>query len=135
VRGKPLSIKGAYTTAAAQYRKTRLYRGSAIGEDLLLTPVPQGTDAKAGGKAILLNMVAHRVWALLDKPQSAAQLANSIVAEFDVGRMQAENDVARTLQVMEKWGIVETVYDAGDFVSPQQADRDDAPHDETSDLP
>jgi len=54
-----------------------------------------------------LNVIATRIWSLLEQPQSIEQLINCLTDEFDVSRDKCLNDIAPFLENLMNRQIIE----------------------------
>jgi hypothetical protein len=54
-----------------------------------------------------LNPVGARVWRLLQRPRSVAEICEAIVSEYDVTAERCEGDLIPLLQQMLQEGLVE----------------------------
>ena len=54
-----------------------------------------------------LNPVGARVWKLIEKPRTVAQLRDAVVREFEVGSAECERDILKLLESLAKAGLVE----------------------------
>ena len=52
------------------------------------------------GEVSMLNSVGTRVWELVDGKRSVRDIANAIIAEYDVTAETAERDVASFMQLL-----------------------------------
>lgn len=53
-----------------------------------------------------LDEVAQRVWDLLDRPRTVAELVSALTAEYDVSDADCLRDVAPFLQALEQHKLV-----------------------------
>ena len=56
-----------------------------------------------------LNEVGSRVWQLIDKPLTVAEIAKAISNEYEVSQAEAERDVLELLAAMEAAGLIREV--------------------------
>lgn len=54
-----------------------------------------------------LNPVGSRVWSLLQKPRSIAELRDTLVSEYEVERDRCEQDLLELLDKMLAEGLIE----------------------------
>jgi coenzyme PQQ biosynthesis protein PqqD len=54
------------------------------------------------GEVTVLNSIGSRVWELADGSRSVGEIVETIVAEYDTTREQAEQDVVAFLQELEQ---------------------------------
>jgi hypothetical protein len=75
-----------------------------IGDEFILVPIRQ----RAGEVESIytLNETAARVWELIDGQRRAADIRDTIVAEFEVGPEEAEADVLEFLGQLAQVGAV-----------------------------
>ena len=78
-----------------------------IAGETLIVPI----RGKVGDLASIysFNGTGTLIWKLLESPMSAAQLAASVVEEYEVDRVQAERDVVTFVNEMKAAGLVDVV--------------------------
>ena len=54
-----------------------------------------------------LNPIGARIWSLIEKPRSIAELLNTLITEYDVEASQCEKDVFALVKQMAARGLVE----------------------------
>ena len=54
-----------------------------------------------------LNPIGARIWSLIEKPRSIAELLNTLLTEYDVETSQCEKDVFALVKQMAARGLVE----------------------------
>ena len=54
-----------------------------------------------------LNPVGSRVWSLLQKPRSVAELRDALVSEYEVEEKRCERDLLELLEKMAAEGLIE----------------------------
>ena len=54
-----------------------------------------------------LNPIGARIWSLIEKPRSIAELLNTLLTEYDVETSQCEKDVLALVKQMAARGLVE----------------------------
>jgi hypothetical protein len=59
------------------------------------------------GKYYSLRAVGARMWSLLERPMTVAQMCDRLMAEYQVDRQRCEADVTRVMHHMASEGIVE----------------------------
>jgi len=83
-----------------------------IGPETIIVPVA----GRVGDleSVYTLNEIATRIWELLDSPQTAAEIAKRLAADYDTSERQLAADVAEFLEMLETSGLVrattESVY-------------------------
>jgi hypothetical protein len=92
-----------------QYLARRFARDPAlvtrdIAGEQILVPVRQPPGEEATIYA--LNDVSAFIWAHIDGHTSVSEIRDAVVAEFDVGREQAEADLVDFLQQLEQIGAL-----------------------------
>ena len=60
------------------------------------------------GKYFSLKDVGARVWSLLQEPVTVAELLQTIVAEYDVDRALAQEDLLALLRHLDSEGLLES---------------------------
>src|ERR1700739_3176192 len=85
-------------------RSTSVVARVVAGETLIV-PV----RAKVGDLASIYNFngTGTLIWKLLESPRSVAELAASVVEEYDVDLAQAERDVQEFVEEMKNAGLIE----------------------------
>jgi len=58
------------------------------------------------GEVRVLNEVGAFIWQLIDGNNSAADIAECLVSQFDVGEEEANNDVRAFLTTLDNKGLV-----------------------------
>lgn len=86
------------------YRKSRDIVGRHILDETLLVPI-RG-ELSSLQRIFALNPVAEFVWSKLDGGTNGQAIVDGVVAEFDVEREQAEQDVSDFLKELEEAGLV-----------------------------
>jgi len=86
------------------YRKSPDIVGRHILDETLLVPI-RG-ELSTLQRIFALNPVAEFVWARLDGATAVNTIVDQVVAEFDVERNQAEQDVSEFLTEMKEAGLV-----------------------------
>lgn len=85
-----------------KYRKNDQWLEAGVQDEVLLMCSKNGTFRS-------LNETGTFLWSRLDQPCAAADLAASLVTEFDVGEQQALGDVEAWIAEMCQEGIVSAV--------------------------
>jgi hypothetical protein len=67
--------------------------------------VPIRAEAAALDSVYVFNEVGARIWALVEEGHEVAAIAERLVAEFEVTREQAGEDVRRFLLTLEQAGL------------------------------
>lgn len=62
----------------------------------------------ASGNYLGLDPVGTRIWQLLGEGQSLAAVLEAILAEYEVGRDQAQSDLLKLMEQMQAHGLVST---------------------------
>ena len=85
-------------------RSTSVVARVVAGETLIV-PV----RAKVGDLASIYNFngTGTLIWKLLESPRTVAELAASVVEEYDVDLTQAERDVREFVEEMKNAGLIE----------------------------
>ena len=85
-------------------RSTSVVARVVAGETLIV-PV----RAKVGDLASIYNFngTGTLIWKLLESPRTVADLAASVVEEYDVDLTQAERDVREFVEEMKNAGLIE----------------------------
>jgi hypothetical protein len=85
-------------------RSTSVVARVVAGETLIV-PV----RAKVGDLASIYNFngTGTLIWKLLESPRTVADLAASVVEEYDVDLTQAERDVQEFVEEMKNAGLIE----------------------------
>jgi len=85
-------------------RSTSVVARVVAGETLIV-PV----RAKVGDLASIYNFngTGTLIWKLLESPRTVAELAASVVEEYDVDLTQAERDVQEFVEEMKNAGLIE----------------------------
>jgi hypothetical protein len=89
-----------------------------LRDDSVITLSPEQVSAELEGEAVVLNLkegvyfglnpVGTRVWSLLkEAPRSLAELRQAILAEYDVGAEQCDDDLRSLLASLEQYGLVD----------------------------
>lgn len=87
-----------YTTAPGFIRR------KVAGQDMLIS-----TNPAVFNGYIALNETSAFLWDQMSEPRTAAQLAESMAAQYDVAYHQALEDVAALLQTLAARGLVQEV--------------------------
>jgi Coenzyme PQQ synthesis protein D (PqqD) len=76
-----------------------------VAGETLIVPV----RAKVGDLASIYNFngTGTLIWKLLESPRTVADLAASVVEEYDVDLTQAERDVQEFVEEMKNAGLIE----------------------------
>jgi len=87
--------------------------------DLVAHRLPGLAEADVDGDLVALhiengtyysfNETAARIWALLERPKSVAELCATLAAEFEVDAQACAGDVLVLLRDLEKDGLVELI--------------------------
>lgn len=80
---------------------------TAMGEDGVLLHVSRGDYYS-------LNKVGARIWTLSDGTKSIRELADEIMAQFDISQKEAERDIIELAEHLEKEGLVKVAETAED---------------------
>ena len=101
---------------APVFREERFIRSQSVvarvvSGETLIVPI----RGKVGDLASIysFNGTGTLIWKLLDSPKTIAQLAESVVQEYEVDAAQAERDVASFVSEMKSVGLVEVPASVG----------------------
>lgn len=87
------------------FRRTGSYATRTLGRETVVVPIrARAADLDS---VYTLNAVGAVVWAALEEPRTAGELADRVAAEFEVGEAVARADVARFLRTLLEEGMVE----------------------------
>ncbi len=89
------------------YRKSPSIVSREIAGETILVPIRQNVGDLES--IYTLNETAAFAWALIDGQQSAQAIRDQIVAGFEVGVEEAEQDLLELLAQLESFGAVEKV--------------------------
>ncbi len=82
------------------YKKSDSIVSRKIADEFILVPIRQNVGDLESIST--LNEVAARVWELIDGKMKAREIKDKIVEEFEVTPQQAEKDLIKYLQQLEK---------------------------------
>ena len=77
-----------------------------VAGEVVLVPVAGARDSARDTRFFVLNTTAERLWALLEEPRSADELARHLTIEFEIDARQARADVEAFLADMREQGTV-----------------------------
>jgi len=87
--------------------------------DLVAHRLPGLAEARVDGDLVALhiengtyysfNETAARIWALLDRPKSVAELCATLAGEFEIDAQACAGDVLLLLRDLEKDGLVNLI--------------------------
>ena len=89
------------------YRKSLSIVSREIAGEMILVPIRQNVGDLES--IYTLNETAARAWELIDGQRPALSIRDQIVAEFEVGTEEAEQDLIELLAQLESFGAVERV--------------------------
>ncbi len=95
------------TQLDACYRKSPSIVAREIAGETILVPIRQNMGDLES--IYTLNETAAYTWALIDGQRSAQAIRDQVVAEFEVGAEEAEQDLLELLAQLESFGAVERV--------------------------
>jgi len=75
-----------------------------LGDECILVPIRRSPDAKLS--VLSLNPVAAFIWQRLQLGASLLELAEGVVAEFDVERSVAQHDAREFVDELARRGLV-----------------------------
>ena len=75
-----------------------------IADEVILVPVRSSVDDVES--LYTLNEVSAHVWELLDGARRVDEIRDLIVAEFDVSREQAQEDLLQLIEQFEEIGAI-----------------------------
>ncbi len=84
-------------------RNKDIIQREIAGETLL---VPIHGDLVTDQKVFTLNAVGKFIWEQLEQPADAAELAQSVVNQFNIDLPQAKQDVNKFLEQMQKRHLI-----------------------------
>ncbi len=83
------------------FRKKNNCVSKKIGEEYILIPVYQ--DADSGQSIFRMNETAAFIWDRIDGKNTLDEMVDMVVAQFDVSREIAQNDVSQFLNDMSAY--------------------------------
>jgi hypothetical protein len=86
------------------YQRSREVVCREVGGESILVPIRNRVGDLES--IFVLNPIAARIWALLDRAVSADQITDAVCAEFDVDRETASADVEELLASLELASLV-----------------------------
>ncbi|MBU0494844.1 MAG: PqqD family protein [Chloroflexi bacterium] len=90
-----------------RYQKDPSIVAREIAGEVLLVPIRQNVGDLES--LYRLNETAARMWALVDGQRTVGEIRDAIVAEFDIGPEQAQQDVTEFVAQLETIGAVARV--------------------------
>jgi hypothetical protein len=88
-----------------RYRKSPSIVTREIVGEVILVPIRQHVGDL--DSVFTLNETASRIWALIDGQRTVGDIRDAIVAEFEVGEEEAEQDVTTFIGQLEEAGAAE----------------------------
>ena len=88
-----------------RYRQSPSIVSREIAGEVILVPIRNNVGDLES--IYTLNETAARIWALLDGERSVAQVRDQVVAEFEVGPEEAEQDLLELLAQLVSCDAVE----------------------------
>ncbi len=95
------------TQLDAYYRKSPSIVSREIAGETILVPIRRSVGDLES--IYTLNETAALAWELTDGQQSVQAICDQIVAEFEIGAQEAEQDLIELLAQLESFGAVERV--------------------------
>jgi hypothetical protein len=87
------------------FRRTGNYATRTLGGETVVVPIrARAADLDS---VYTLNAVGAVVWAALEEPRTAGEIADRVAAEFEVGQDVARADVVHFLKTLLEEGMVE----------------------------
>jgi hypothetical protein len=94
----------------------RIETSTTLANDSLITVAEGQVSSELAGEVVILDLkagiyygldpVGARVWELLQQPKRVCDLAEAIVAEYEVDRMQCEHDLRILLEDLAGKGLI-----------------------------